>query len=149
KGRYGHYTAHLLDPTLKTAFIAVCNPILRLLVLYVFKRNDYPWVGNWEESYNRAHWPWKRREFCRGFEFSSTPFPIPRREIVMNGTLFGEFTYKWLPARSTVNSKYIIVLLQVPSDFAGVASVEISRDSLVVHENASRRTLRTGVKSFL
>src|SRR5882724_9395256 len=33
-GRFGHYSAHLLDPALQTAFIAVCNPRLRLLVLY-------------------------------------------------------------------------------------------------------------------
>ena len=54
KGRYGHYTAHLLDPTHKPGFIAVCNPKMGLLVVYLFNRNDYPWVGNWEESYNRV-----------------------------------------------------------------------------------------------
>jgi len=40
-GRFGHYTAHLLDPALQTAFIAVCNPRLRLLVLYVFNRFEF------------------------------------------------------------------------------------------------------------
>jgi hypothetical protein len=149
KGRYGHYTAHLLDPALGTTFMAVCNPRLRLLVLYVFDRSDYPWVGNWEESYNRVHAPWKGREFCRGFEFSSTPFPIPRREIVTNGPLFGEATYKWLPARSTAKSKYMIVLFEVPPDFAGVSSVEISRDSLVVHESSIGRTLHAEAKPFV
>ena len=92
-GRFGHYTAHLLDPALQTAFIAVCNPRLRLLVLYLFNRHEYPWVGNWEESYSRGHVPWNGREFCRGFEFSTTPFPIPRRETVAQGKLFEEATY--------------------------------------------------------
>jgi hypothetical protein len=36
-GRFGHYTAHLLDPSVQTAFIAVCNPRLRLLVLYLYQ----------------------------------------------------------------------------------------------------------------
>ncbi len=75
KGRYGHYTAHLLDPALTIGFIAICNPRLKLLVLYLFKRSDYPWVGNWEESYSRVHTPWKGREFCRGFEFSYDSLP--------------------------------------------------------------------------
>jgi hypothetical protein len=149
KGRYGHYTVHLLDAALKTAFIAVCNPRLRLLVLYVFNRNDYPWVGNWEESYNRVHAPWNGREFCRGFEFSTTPFPIPRREIVTNGPLFGEPTYKWLPAQSHATSKYMIVLFEIPADFSGVASVEISRDSLAVHDKADGRSLQIRAKPFL
>ncbi len=149
KGEYGHYTAHLLDPELKTAFIAVCNPRLRLLVLYVFNRSDYPWVGNWEESYNRKHVPWKGREFCRGFEFSTTPFPIPRRDTISRGPLFGESTYKWLPARSSSTSKYLITLFEIPQDFAGVASAAAVDGSLVVQEHSGARTLRISVESFL
>ena len=149
RGKYGHYTAHLLDPATKAAYIAVCNPHLRLLVLYVFNRNDYPWVGNWEESCNREHAPWKGREFCRGFEFSSTPFPIPRRETVTNGPLFGQSTYKWLPAQNTAQSKYLIALFEVPQDFAGVASAEIAHSSLVLNEYSAGRILRIPIKSFL
>jgi hypothetical protein len=147
KGRYGHYTAHLLDPAAKTAFIAVCNPRLQLLVLYIFNRRDYPWVGNWEEAYNREHVPWKGREFCRGFEFSSTPFPIPRRETVASGPLFGESTYRWLPAQSTAKSKFLIALFEIPKDFSGVASVEMAIESLVAHEYSAGRTLRISVNS--
>lgn len=149
KGRYGHYTAHLLDPASQTAFISACNPRLQLLVLYVFKRSDYAWVGNWEESHNREHMPWRGREFCRGFEFSTTPFPLPRRETIKNGPLFGQDTYKWLLAKSSTTSKYLIVLQQIPKDFAGVASVELVPGSLVVHEHAEERTLRVPVMSFL
>lgn len=148
KGKYGHYTAHLLDRALRTAFIAVANPRLQLLVLYVFNRDDYPWVGNWEESYNRDHVPWKGREFCRGFEFSTTPFPLPRRDTISNGPLFGESIYKWLPARTSATSKYIIALQKVPQDFAGVASVHLIGGSLAVHEHGGGRTLRIPVKSF-
>jgi len=122
---------------------------MRLLVMYVFNRNDYPWVGNCEESYNRVHAPWRRREFCRGFEFSSTPFPIPRRETIANGPLFGEPTYRWLPAQSSAISKYVIVLFEIPQDFAGVTSAEILNSSLVVHEYAALPALRTSMKSFL
>jgi hypothetical protein len=146
KGQYGHYTAHLLDPKLKNAFIAVSNSRLRLMVLYVFDRSDYAWVGNWEESYSRHHVPWHGREFCRGFEFSTTPFPIPRRETVRMGSLFNESTYIWLPAGSTAKSKYLIALSEVPQDFLGVANVEVAR-GLVVHENSSSRTMRILTKS--
>jgi hypothetical protein len=149
KGRYGHYTAHLLDPALKTVFIAVCNPRLRLLVLYLFNQNDFPWVGNWEESYSRVHVPWKGHEFCRGFEFSTTPFPLPRRETVTSGPLFGQTTYKWLPAGSVAKSKFMIVMFEVPQDFTGVSSVEIKRDSMFVHEKSRKHTLHTRARSFL
>jgi hypothetical protein len=149
KGRYGHYTAHMLDPTYKTGFIAVCNPKMGLLVVYLFNRNDYPWVGNWEESYNRVHAPWKGHEFCRGFEFSTTPFPFPRRATVTNGPLFGEATYKWLPARAKAKSKYRICMFEVPQDFQGVAAIEVDRGSLLVQEKTKRRALHMRTRTLL
>jgi hypothetical protein len=100
-------------------FVAACNPRIGLLVLNVLKRSDYSWVGNWEESYSRVHTPWKGREFCRGFEFSSTPFPIPRRETIANGNLFGESTYRWLPAKSRAKTRYMIVDLGYSRQFPG------------------------------
>lgn len=149
KGRYGHYTAHLLDPKHKTGFIAVCNPKIGLLVVYLFNRNDYPWVGNWEESYNRVHAPWKGHEFCRGFEFSTTPFPIPRRETVKNGPLFDESTYRWLPARAKAKSKYRICLFDVPKDFQGVAAIKVDRGSLLLQEKTKGRVLHLSATSLL
>ena len=148
KGSYGHYTAHLLDPTSEPAYIAVCNPRLRLLVLYIFNRRDYPWLGNWEESYNREHAPWNGREFCRGFEFSSTPFPVPRRETVTAGPLFGESTYKWLPARSSMTSKYMIVLVEVAEEFTGVASLTADSGLLTVQESTGG-TMQIPTEPFL
>jgi hypothetical protein len=147
--KYGHYTAHLLESKLENAFIAVCNPRLRLLVLYLFKRNDYPWVGNWEESYSRTHRPWNGREFCRGFEFSTTPFPIPRREMVTNGKLFGESTYVWLPAKGRSTTRYMIAMLEVPDNFNGVETVELKSDSLLITERSRHAILQTPVKHFL
>ena len=148
-GRFGHYTAHLLDPAAEPAFIAVCNPRLRLLVLYLFNRTDFPWVGNWEESYSRAHAPWKGREFCRGFEFSTTPFPIPRRETVAQGELFDEATYIWLPAKSIATRRYMIVLQDVPETFKGVAAVNIERSYVNVIERSTHAAFKTRANNFL
>lgn len=149
KARYGQYTAHLLDPALEISFIAVCSPRLRLLVLYLFRRSDYPWVGNWEESYSRVHAPWKGREFCRGFEFSTTPFPLPRREIVANGRLFDESTYIWLAAKSQAKTRYMIVMCEVPEGFQGVGAVEIKRGSVIVTDRPKQTILLTKAKHFL
>src|SRR3954465_8343232 len=149
KGTYGHYTAHLLNPAIEIGFIAVCNPRLRLLVLYLFKRNDYPWVGNWEESYSRRHVPWNGKEFCRGFEFSTTPFPIPRRETVSSGKLFGESTYKWLPAKSSARTRYMIVMFAIPENFQGVETVDIKDVCISVQEKATQAVFRTCAINFL
>jgi hypothetical protein len=148
--RFGHYTAQLLNPNLEIGFIAACNPRLRLLVVYAFRRADFPWVGNWEEQYSRTSAPWRGRTFCRGLEFSTTPFAIPRRQTIEQGPLFGEPTYRWLPAKSKVQVRFLILLFEVPETFHGVASVSIAKGKIDVVESGARgRKLSVVADKFL
>ena len=154
--RFGHYTAQLLNPELEIGFIAACNPRLKLLVVYAFRRADFPWVGNWEERYNRAEAPWRAKTFCRGMEFSTTPFSIPRRETIEQGPLFGESTYRWLPAKSKAQVRFLILLFEVPETFRGVASVSLAQSKSknksridVVESGARGRKLSVATDKFL
>ena len=148
--RYGHYTAQLLNPALEIGFIAACNPRQKLLVVYAFRRADFPWVGNWEERYNRTQAPWLRKTFCRGLEFSTTPFAIPRRETIEQGSLFGEPTYRWLPAKSKAQVRFLILLFQVPEKFRGVARVSVAKGKIdVVESGAGGRKLSVAADKFL
>ncbi len=148
--RFGHYTAQLLNRELEIGFIAACNPRRKLLVVYAFRRADFPWVGNWEERYNRTQAPWLRKTFCRGLEFSTTPFAIPRRETIEQGPLFGEPTYRWLPAKSNARVRFLISLFEVPDTFRGVASVSIGKRRIDVVESRVRgRTLSVAADKFL
>jgi len=147
---FGHYTAQLLDPNRKIAFISACNPAQGLLVVYAFRRTDFPWVGNWEERNNRTTAPWNGKTFCRGMEFSTTPFAIPRRDTIDQGPLFGERTYRWLPAKSEVMLRYLIMLFHIDGDFAGVSDVALDGKRALVRETGARRSEFTvPVKAFL
>jgi hypothetical protein len=147
---FGHYTAQLLDPSLDIAFISACNPHQRLLVVYAFRRADFPWVGNWEERNNRTGAPWRGKTFCRGIEFSTTPFAISRRATVDQGSLFGEKTYRWLPAKSSLTVRFMIILFLAPEAFAGVKQVCIERGLAFVKEAGPReRQLTVAVGEFL
>jgi hypothetical protein len=148
--QFGHYTAQLLDPALEIAFISACSPSQKFLVVYVFRRADFPWVGNWEERNNRTEPPWKGRTFCRGIEFSTTPFAISRRDTIDQGLLFGERTYRWLPAKSRQTVRFLILLFKAPDGFAGVKEVSIRKGAVRVVESAPReRELTASVGSFL
>jgi hypothetical protein len=148
--RFGHYTVQLLDPGREIAFISACNPSQQFLVVYVFRRAEFPWVGNWEERNNRTQAPWKGRTFCRGMEFSTTPFPIPRRDTIDQGLLFGERTYRWLPAKATRRVRFLILLLRVPQGFAGVSDVIVDKQRVQVVESAANaRVLTISAGSFL
>ena len=148
--RFGHYTAQLLSRELEIAFIAACNPRLKLLVVYAFRRADFPWVGNWEERHNRTAAPWRGITFCRGLEFSTTPFAIPRRQTIEKGPLFGETTYRWLPAKSNAQVRFLILLFEVPEAFHGVARVSVGNSRIeVVESGVSSRTLSVAAHKFL
>ncbi len=148
--RFGHYTAQLLNPDLEIAFIAACNPRLKLLVVYAFRRADFPWVGNWEERYNRTAAPWRGKTFCRGLEFSTTPFAIPRRQTIAQGPLFGEPTYRWLPARSKAQVRFLILLFEVAETFRGVAGVSVGKRKIdVVESGVPGQTLSVAADKFL
>jgi hypothetical protein len=148
--KFEHYTAQLLDPKLELGFVAACNPRVGLLVIYLFRRADFPWVGNWVESFHQQHAPWNGKTFCRGLEFSTTPFAIPRRETVEQNRMFGESVYRWLPAKSKVSVRYMILLFRVPHDFRGVESVSIGGGKATVVAAGKRsRRLSARVKKFL
>ena len=147
--QFGHYTAQLLNPELEIAFIAACNPRLKLLVVYAFQRADFPWVGNWEERYNRTAAPWRGKTFCRGLEFSTTPFAIPRRQTIEQARLFGEATYRWLPAKSKAQVRFLILLVEVPEAFRGVARVSVGKRRIDVVESVRGRTLSVTADKFL
>src|SRR5579863_6310770 len=148
--RFGHYTAQLLNPEVEIGFIAACNPRLKLLLIYAFRRADFPWVGNWEERYNRTQAPWHGKTFCRGLEFSTTPFAIPRRETIDQGPLFGEPTYRWLPAKSRLRVRFLILLFEVPERFRGVRSVSVANGKIdVIESGVHGRKLSVAADEYL
>jgi hypothetical protein len=100
------FTAHLMDPTRKEAFFSACHPGLNLSFGYSWTRGDFPWLGRWEENRSRTHAPWNGGAITCGLEFGVSPFPEMRREMIDRGSLFGQPTYRWLPARGRLEVEY-------------------------------------------
>jgi hypothetical protein len=102
----GAYTAHLMDAGRDQAFFVAFSPRYRLAFGYVWHRADFPWMGIWEENHSRAQPPWNGGTLTRGMEFGASPFPETRREMIERGRLFGEPTFRWIPAGSRVSVEY-------------------------------------------
>jgi hypothetical protein len=105
----GAYTAHLMDPDRPSAFFVAYSPRLRLAFGYVWRRQDFPWMGIWEENRSRPHAPWNGRTITRGMEFGVSPFPESRRAMIDRGRLFDTPCYRWIPARTRVEVEYWIL----------------------------------------
>jgi hypothetical protein len=104
------FTTHLMDPAREHAFFAAFAPTARLVFGYVWKQADFPWMGIWEENYNRTHAPWNGRTLARGMEFGVSPIPESRRQMVERGKLFGVPAYRWLPAKARLETEYCAVM---------------------------------------
>ena len=114
------FSTQLMNPASDDAWFAAVNPRLGLMMAYVWKRQDFPWLGNWEENYARTEKPWDGRSLTRGMEFTNAPFPVGLRKTMELGTLDGLPTYRWLPARGSVTMEFDLFLNRVD---AGVKSV--------------------------
>jgi hypothetical protein len=113
ESRSSAYTAHLMDATRRDAFFVAFSPNARLAFGYIWQRNDFPWMGIWEENYSRTATPWNGTALTRGMEFGVSPYPETRRAMVDRGRLFDTPTFRWLPAEGTLETTYWILVQAV------------------------------------
>jgi hypothetical protein len=123
KQKYGEFHTNLMDTGQEHAWFSAVNPRLGLLVAYVWRRSDYPWLGVWEENRARKTPPWNGKAVARGMEFSNTPFPIGFRKAVDQGTFQGQKTFAWLPARGKVVCEYSFFAAHIRRDCSGVDGI--------------------------
>lgn len=100
------FTTQLMDPTREQAFFAAFSPESRVAFGYVWKREDFPWIGIWEENHARSSPPWNGKTLTRGMEFGASPIPEPRRDQLARNRMFGVPCYRWIPAKTRVEVRY-------------------------------------------
>ncbi|MCW5980245.1 MAG: hypothetical protein KIT09_19330 [Bryobacteraceae bacterium] len=124
------HTTTLLDTARELAFVTALNLEKRLLIGYLFRREEFPWLQIWE------HYP-QGRTLARGLEFSTQPYDVPRRESISLGAMFGAPTYRWLPARSKITSRFLLFFAQAPEGMKKVDDVRWEKGTLIVEDRES------------
>jgi hypothetical protein len=100
------FTTHMIDPAVDDAFFTAYTPSLQTEVRYDWQREDFPWLGIWDENRSRKQAPWNGETITRGMEFGVSPIPESRRKMIERGSLFGLPGYRWIPAHSSVTVRY-------------------------------------------
>lgn len=116
-------------------WVTASSPRHGLLIGYVWRTRDYPWVSLWRDARDG-------KPSARGLEFGTTglhqPFPILARK----GRIWDRALFEYLDAGQTVEKSYAAFLCRIPSDFSGVGSLTITKEELILQErreDASRR----------
>lgn len=101
-----------------------------LLMGYLWKTSDYPWVSLWRDVRNG-------KPAARGLEFGSTglhqPFPV----LVQLGRLWDRPLFEFLDAGETRTKSYLMFLVRIPPDFRGVKQVSLEGARLRIREQGA------------
>ena len=126
----GDHTGHLMDPAREYAYATALHPKKRLLLGYLFKTSDYPWLQIWE------NYP-AQGMMARGLEFGSQAFDLPRRQVITQGKIFGQNLFRWLPAHSSIQGRFLMFWTRTPEGFQGVDEIEWENGKLRIEDRRS------------
>jgi hypothetical protein len=126
------HTGCLMDPTRRLVFVTALRTDKRLLLGYLFRREEYPWLQEW------MNYP-SNMALARGLEFGTQPYDVPRRQTVEMGKLFGVPAFRWLPAKSRIGSRYAMFLTRVPEGFSKVDDVRHENGKIVIEDKEAGR----------
>jgi hypothetical protein len=121
----GYVSTHVIDG--ETGWATAANSAKGLLIGYVWKTADYPWLHIWHGIKDGKLW-------AKGLEFGTTGLgdtfsPESRAAI----TFHGRNNNLFVDAKSSVTKKYVCFLMRIPESFSGVNSISYTRDQLIVN----------------
>src|SRR6266478_5368724 len=118
-------TSFVMDGDL--GWVTATNASRELLVWYIFKTVDYPWLNIWRHAQNG-------KPLARGLEFGTTglhqPFPV----LIGKPRIFGRPTFTYLDTGDSATRTYAAFLMKVPQNFAGVDRLLYRAGRIVVQE---------------
>ena len=130
----GDHTTSKMDPAQEWVWFTVLNTRTHLLLGYVFRSEEFPWVQSWE------NYP-PSGKLARGLEFSTQPFDVPKRQVVTENSLFSAPTYRWLPAKSTITGHFLLFYTKVPDNWRKVDDVTYSPGAITIKSAEGSLTL--------
>ncbi len=133
-----HFLDHattLLDPGRELEWVTAINEKQGLLIGYLFRRSDYPWLQYW------GYYP-ASEKMARGMEFGTQPYDVPRREAISMGKMFDTPTYRWLPAKGKIETRFLIFYTKIPDGFHKVDDVTMAGGAIVISDHAAGKRVK-------
>ncbi|RPI81033.1 MAG: hypothetical protein EHM42_05860 [Planctomycetaceae bacterium] len=104
-------------------WVTASHPRQKLLIGYVWKTADYPWLNIWR--YRQGD-----KRLARGLEFGTTGYHQPFPVLVRTGRLLDRATYEFLDANETATRSFLCFLAAIPEDYQGVANLKFEQGEI-------------------
>lgn len=109
-------------------WVTVCNSDKNLMLGYIWKTEDYPWINFWRSMSNDI-------PVALGLEFGTTgmhePFPV----IAKKGKIFGCNIYDFIDADEVISKSFTAFLSKIPGDYRGVEKIEVNSSLIIIKEH--------------
>jgi len=128
------HTTSLIDPARRLAYITALHLEKKLMIGWVFRREEYPWVQTWL-SYPGAN------RMARGLEFATQPFDLTRAEVLASGPLFDSPVFRIARAKSKIGSSFLMFYTAVPDGFQKVDDVQLAGGKLVIEDRTAKKVI--------
>ncbi|MFN9754286.1 MAG: hypothetical protein ACK55L_02675 [bacterium] len=99
-----------------TGWVTAASPTAGLVLGYLWKTSDYPWLNIWRDVANG-------RPAARGLEFGSTGLHQPYPELIRRGKMLGRPLVAFLDAGQTVERSYSLFLRALPAQATRITGV--------------------------
>ncbi len=118
-------TSFVFADSLEYGWVTAGNAPKGLLIGYIWKTSEYPWLNIWRHSQNG-------KPVARGMEFGTTGLHQPFDALVAKGEIFGHPLYEYIDAGQTVVKSYTMFLARIPAGYPGVRDVQLRNGDIVI-----------------
>jgi hypothetical protein len=124
--KFSYVSTHIFSDSL--GWVTACNAKQGLLLGYMWRTADYPWINIWQQWRDGALW-------AKGLEFGTTGIGRSYQDLLATDTRFhGVPSFFLLDAGETVSKSYLCFQARIPKDFAGVGNLKYVNNSIVMQE---------------
>jgi hypothetical protein len=130
-----------IDPKRKLGFVTALNLDRHLVFGYVFRQADYPWLMSWMNYTGDS-------KAARGMEFSTQPFDVSHQETVAMSPLFGTPTFRWLPAKGKLQTRFLMFYAKAPEGFTRIDDVVLEGGNMTIVDRSGKRLTLAASRAF-
>jgi hypothetical protein len=142
-GAKSDVTSFVFADGVEWGWVTAAQPAQGLLLGYAWRTADYPWLNIWRFREGT-------KRLARGLEFGTTGIHRPPAELLrQGGQRFGRSTFAYLEPEETVTREFLMFLVEIPKDFAGVRRIEVTPTGLVIEERRDADPRRISISTTL
>ncbi|WP_422860760.1 hypothetical protein ACOKFD_07980 [Flagellimonas sp. S174] len=122
-----YLTSHIFSESNGMGWATASNPNKKLLVGYIWKINEYPWLNVWHQSVNG-------KVAGRAIEFATCGLGLGFKELITkNHSYFGNLSFEFIDAGETLEKTYYLFAMEIPGNFLETTHVLLTNDSVEIH----------------